>query len=341
MKKYLSLLLMLSLLFSIPAHAQEGGIYLYGETHGVQKILDRELALWQEYYENGARHLFVELPYYTAQLLNRWLKTGDGEIFAQVYADWEGSASHTSSVYLFYQSLAASCPQTVFHGTDVGHQYKTTGERYLRLLESEGLEESDDYARTLEAIEQGKHYYESGDDDYREYKMAENFLRAYEGLEDETVMGIYGSAHTTLDAKAYQGSVKNMATQLKKTLGDALHCEDLSSLAREMDPLKTEFIRVGEKDYEASYFGMQDLSRVLPAYQSRAFWRLENAYDDFSCARTVNNVLPASNFPMNIAAEEVFVIDYTLADGSVQREYYRCDGDMWQGQITAIQIKVE
>ena len=35
--------------------ASDGGqIYLYGETHAVEQILEEELRLWQEYYANGS-----------------------------------------------------------------------------------------------------------------------------------------------------------------------------------------------------------------------------------------------------------------------------------------------
>ncbi len=44
-----------------------GRMYLYGETHSVAEILDKEFELWHDYYHhNGMRHLFVELPHYGA-----------------------------------------------------------------------------------------------------------------------------------------------------------------------------------------------------------------------------------------------------------------------------------
>ena len=49
-----------------------------------------------------------------------------------------------------------------------------------------------------EAIEQGKFFYEHSDDVYRENKMAENFIREFDRLTGENVMGIYGGAHTGL-----------------------------------------------------------------------------------------------------------------------------------------------
>ena len=51
-----------------PAPPIIGEIYLYGETHGVEAILDKELELWNEYYyhNNGFRHLFIEFGYCSA-----------------------------------------------------------------------------------------------------------------------------------------------------------------------------------------------------------------------------------------------------------------------------------
>ena len=73
MKRLFALLLALCLTAGAGALAQEG-VLLVGEQHSVPAILDRELELWDAlYHEQGARHLFVELPYYTAQLLNEWM----------------------------------------------------------------------------------------------------------------------------------------------------------------------------------------------------------------------------------------------------------------------------
>ena len=41
-------------------------------------------------------------------------------------------------------------------------------------------------------------------------------------------------------------------------------------------------------------------------------------------------MLPYDNYPMNLEAGEVFVIDYTKTDGSVVRRYYRSDGRLWE-----------
>lgn len=58
-----------------------GKIYLYGERHGIESILDAEFDLWYDYYHNdGMRHLFIESSYYAGELLNLWMKSEDDQI---------------------------------------------------------------------------------------------------------------------------------------------------------------------------------------------------------------------------------------------------------------------
>lgn len=65
--KKLALLLVLVLLAGCagdPAEeAPAGEITLYGENHGNAAIKEYEAERWKECYDQGMRHLFVELPY--------------------------------------------------------------------------------------------------------------------------------------------------------------------------------------------------------------------------------------------------------------------------------------
>ena len=106
-------------------------------------------------------------------------------------------------------------------------------------------------------------------------------------------------------------------------------------------PLKTDKITVNGKEYEASYFGEVDISSWAPNdYATRGFWRLENAYNDFKDKATTDDVLPYNNYPMGIDEGQVFVIDYTKKDGSVERMYYRSDGLVWEGMTSTNEFKV-
>ncbi|HHV30087.1 hypothetical protein [Acetivibrio mesophilus] len=220
-------------------------IYLYGERHGVEKILDKEFDLWCEYYNNkNMRHLFVELSYYTAEFLNLWMESDSDDILDEIYNDWIGTASHNPYTKEFYKNIKSKCPETIFHGTDVGHQYDSTGKRFLKYLEENNLKDTEQYKLAQEAIEQGKYFYENDDDVYRENKMVENFIREYDALNGESIMGIYGSAHTGLDALDFTNSVPCMANQLKDVYKDIIYSEDLSWLA--MNPFERIVFRLLE-----------------------------------------------------------------------------------------------
>ena len=205
-------------------------IYLYGETHSQPAILAQELERWGDYYRNDdMRHLFVELPYFTAEFLNVWMQSDSDDILNAVYDDTEGALSHTPAVRDFYRAIKRDYPETVFHGTDIGHQFDTTGQRYLDYLKNKDLGGSAEYALTEEAIEQGMRYYDDYDDIYRENTMVENFAREYDALDGERIMGIYGGQHVGLEALDYTNAVPCMANQLKQRYGNIIYSEELES----------------------------------------------------------------------------------------------------------------
>lgn len=319
-----------------------GEIYLYGELHSNEEIIKKEFELWKDYYHNGGlRHLFLESPYYTAEYLNLWMQAADDEILDEIYDDWEESAAHNPYLKEFYQKIKEQCPETVFHGTDVGHQYETTGKRYLNYLRANQLENSRQYSLAQECIEQGKYYYENSDDAYRENKMAENFIRFFDALNGESVMGIYGGAHIGIESMDYSTqSVPSMANQLFDSYRDALHSEDLTWIKEDIDPVRIDTITVAGKEYEAAYFGKEDLTGVQD-FSYREFWRLENAYDDLKNRPRTGDVLPYNNYPMLIETEQVFILELGKTDGSVVRAYYRSDGNQWEGMAVTEEFKAE
>ncbi|HWR23553.1 MAG TPA: hypothetical protein VN366_08760 [Feifaniaceae bacterium] len=317
-----------------------GRIYLCGEAHGVEKILDKEFELWHGYYHNkGMRHLFVEFPYYTAEFLNIWMQADGDDILEALYNDWDGTAGHTPSMMELFRKIKSECPETIFHGTDVGHQYHSTGGRFLKHLEDNGLKGSAQYILAQEAIAQGKYYYAHADDAYRENKMTENFIREYDGLNGADIMGIYGGAHTGLDAMDFTGSVPCMANQLKGRHGDAVQSEDLTGLAKVTEPYRVDVMKVNGAEYEASYFGKEELP-WHKEYAFREFWRLENAYGDFNDCPKTGDVLPYGNYPTPVETGQVFVIDYTKTDGSVVRMFHRSDGAIWDGTPSTEEFRI-
>ncbi len=320
-----------------------GQIFLYGEEHASERILEKELELWTEYYhKDGIRDLFVELPYYTAEYMNFWMQSEGDDILDLLYQDWAGTALDTQEVLDFYREIKRECPETVFHGTDVGHQYNTTGKRFLEYLELNGQKESEIYRLSEENIEQGQYYYQYGDMAYRENKMTENFIREIEKLNGASVMGIYGSAHIGIEAMDYMtNTVPCMANQLYRKYGDILYTEDLTLSVLNSEPYRIDTVKIGEKEYQASYFGKTDLSAVFPDFQYREVWRIENGYDDFKSNPTTGNVLPYPNYPMPIEVNQVFMIIYKKTDGTIKKEYHRSDGNMWQGSVVTEEFQVE
>jgi hypothetical protein len=316
-----------------PSVKSTGQIFLYGEIHGVEEMMDIQLEIWHDYYHNeGMRHLFVEFGYFTAEFLNIWMKSDSDDILDELYRDWRGTQVHVPYTKVFFKTIKDEYPGTIFHGTDIGHQYGTTGRRFIKYLEDNGLEGSEQYLLAQEAIEQGRHTYRnrSFDDEYREIKMTENFIREFDKLTDQNIMGIYGSAHAYFGIM-YFADFPTMAENLRERYGDAVHSVYLHFLLKAIDPIRVDMITVGGKEYEASYFGKQDLSVWFDSLLHREFWRLEDAYEDFKNSPKTGDVLPYDNYPMFIETGQVFVIEYTMTDGSAYREYLRSDGNEWQG----------
>ncbi len=200
---------------------EEARIELYGESHGIKQFYDVEFQAWKECYEQeGMRDLFLELPYYTAEFLNVWMKEDTDDILNQTHADSEGTASYTSDYVDFFKRIKKECPETIFHGTDVGHQSETTGMRYLAYLEENGLKDSEKYKLAQENIKQGEEWYQRQDPvdwDWREEKMIANFIWAYDAIGQTKIMGIYGSLHTNITDSEL------MAGALKAHYGDIIH----------------------------------------------------------------------------------------------------------------------
>lgn len=215
-------------------------IRLYGEAHGYEEYYDIELEIWQTCYGEGQRHLFVELPYYSAEFLNLWMQEDSDEILDEFFEDIQGTLSGNAYYRAFLHGIKETCPDTVFCGTDVGHQYASTGERYLRYLEDLGLQDSENYALAEECIRQGREFYAAertgtGSSAVREAYMISNFIDAYTRCGGGRIMGIYGSDHTDLSVPDL------MAGGLKSRYGDTISSVKLSTIAAHGSPYRMGF----------------------------------------------------------------------------------------------------
>lgn len=211
------------------------GILLYGETHDYNGIKKIEADLWGKYYkEYGMRNLFIEYSYVDAQFLNMWMKSDDDKILNELFKDYEKTLAYSEENINFFKEIKKKYPETVFHGTDLGHTYKTGGKRYLKYLEENGKVGTDDYNKAVESMNQGKKYYEDDENatTYRENIMVNNFVEEYEKLEDKRIMGIYGTAHLLPYSDDYYCEGPCMAKQLDEKYGNILNIEDLCTLEK-------------------------------------------------------------------------------------------------------------
>ncbi|MDR2564104.1 MAG: hypothetical protein LBC98_09235 [Prevotellaceae bacterium] len=206
----------------------EAKIVLIGEDHGIDWIIDKEFSIWKDLYNKGFRHLFIEISYFDGEYLNAWMRSKNDDIYEALFLDKKGTSFDNKDIYEFYKRIKRECPLTVFHGTDIGHQYDLTGKRFLEYLTKNNLQNSRLYNLTLESISQGKKYYNDDLDRerYRENCMAQNFIREYKNIGNTRMVGIYGSAHTNYNKQAFFGDYPCMAKELRAHYGDVIYFEN-------------------------------------------------------------------------------------------------------------------
>ena len=163
---------------------EDSMINLYGETHGYKKFYDIELTEWNKFYDEGCRNLFLEVPYYSAEFLNIWMQEDSDKLLDQWFEEIQGTLSGNKYYKEFLYKIKKSCPDTIFYGTDVGHQYDTTGTRYLKYLKDNGMETSEKYTLAKECIRQGQEYYDEDTEnnaasELRDKYMVSNFINSY------------------------------------------------------------------------------------------------------------------------------------------------------------------
>lgn len=296
--------------------AKSGQIFLYGEAHGVDVILENELRLWEKYYhEDGMRHLFMEYAYYDSEILNMWMQEKNDSILDEWFEGLRGTAAYSESVKDFFQQIKKRCPETVFHGTDVGHQYATIGVRYLEYLEAQGKDDTEEYRLAREAVEQGRFFTENSKDwEYRENKMAENFIREFDKLGGLSVMGIYGGFHTAIEGIAYRTqSAPCMAKQLQEHYrGAAVQSKDLSGSFLVTD--------IAGKNYQALFI---DTYENGEGYKYRDFVWVRDANDDFKDNKASGKIISKDDFPSGVGVGDIYIVTDSYEDGTNEKSYYR------------------
>jgi len=107
-----------------------------------------------------------------------------------------------------------------------------------------------------------------------------------------------------------------------------------------MKPLRIDRVKVLGKEYDAEYYGEEDISD-LPLSRSREFRRLLGTGRDFASIQKGNDVLPYNNYPpCGIRPGDVFEILYHQKDGRDEKTYYIADGTVWQGMRCTIELNI-
>ncbi len=318
-----------------------GNIYLYGEYHGQEKILQKELELWIKHYnEDGMRHLFIESPYFKTQLLNIWMTEENDDILVDVM----GTNFDLEAVLNFYRNIKKECPETIFHGNDVnGYKSFYPGIEYRKYLEENNLTDTEIYKINEEAIEQMKYYNNTGDDIYREKMLVENFIREFNSLNNESIMGIYGVNHVKKGEFTKESyTVNSMANQLTEIYGDRVITIDLSGeLLKGLleEPIYTEDIEVGTKVYKAEYYGKNEHTGT-DLIKSYEYWKLIDSYDDFKSSEQLDMIIYPHNYPMKLEENNVYMIVATLKDDTTMTYYTIADGSKVDDFLITIQILI-
>ena len=300
--------------------------YLFGEIHGSEAVCLKEFEIWKDFYGRGFRHLFLEIPYFNAQFLNLWINSEDDLILDELWADNKGAAGNSDFDREFFIKIKLFCPKTVFHGTDIGHTYDSTGKRYLESVS----QDSEEYRLAFENAEQGRKYYEKWNEKCgesyfegsREKAMTENFIREFDKANCD-IVGFYGEAHILSEYGANLGISENMCSMLKKHYGEGIKIVP-KLLKNLINPLSRTEIEIKSKKYEADYFG-----KIYTPYDETCeyieIFRLKNFGNDFERFSKKENFIPEMIYPCNINDNDVFVIDSLKNGKSVMIQIFICD----------------
>ena len=324
-----------------------GQIHLFGEIHSHPPHVEMQFEFWHYFYtQHGMRHLFVEMPFFTAEFLNLWMLEDDNEILNELFSDSRGTAFDSDVNREFLLRIKAELPETVFHGTDVGHKYNTTGQRFLQHLRDTGQEGTEIYYLTQENMQQGRDFYGplKTNDSLRADMMVENFIRAFDTLQGESIMSaFYGAAHVMLGYYNERlGGGPTMASRILERYGTQVHLTDLRELEFQwlLENTDTTEKIIGDTVFEAIFVGKSYIYQWLPWYLKREFYLIKNAYEYFSSHPQTGKVLPFDDYPFPVEIGQVFAIRYTFVNGNIRMEYYRASGRIRQGQDITEEFRV-
>lgn len=318
-----------------------GMLYFYGESHGVEVIMEKEFELWREFYSsNGMRHLFLEMSYSQAQFLNIWMTENDDSRLDDLLKNNANSEATKN----FFIKIKTECPETVFHGVDIGFANTAHAVNYRQYLEKNDLVDSIHYELNEDALKQQRHYVETYDFSYRERMLEENIIREFNSLDNESVMGIFGAWHVNLDQITMNNQTfDSMGMMLSKKYEGRIHLESLVSEIEKallVEPLNTEEIIIKNKSYLAEYYGKYENAHSKITL-SLEYWKVRDAYDDFKNATLTGEEVHAYEFPMVLEEQQIYIVVATFKDKSTQTLYIRTDSKDEDGLNVAVKFILE
>ena len=195
---------------------EPGDINLYEKPlNAPQQQLEKVYEKWSNYYKEGHRILFEDVPYYVAEFLNMYMQAPDDKILYEVLDDIKGRLLDVKGALWWMKKVKEDFPETVFYGTDIGWG-DAAGTRYLKYLKDKGLEDSIHYKLASECIAQKKECEDVFISvvGFCQQNMAENFIDAYKRAGVSEVVGIYENSYIN---STEDGSIVD---QVKKHYGD-------------------------------------------------------------------------------------------------------------------------
>ena len=325
---------------ALPVGAFNGIAHFYGEVHGDPQLIAFQLARWGYYYENhGMRHLLMEFPFFSAAFLNVWMQADDDSILDAFFADIRGTAVDVPYMRDFFVAIKANYPETIFHGTDVGHQ-QGQAVRFLAHLRSEGLEGTEIYEQTLLNMAQGRaHQAEQGTHSSRVVAKFDNIVEVLNSLPDENVMGaFFGMAHMLLGYyPEHLDPVGHLtvAQRLVDQFGEQIQIRDITPYR-----VRPATITVEGTIFNAQYFGTSGPHDFAIGRVYRSFFRFDDAYEHFSEHERSGDVLPHDNFLMPVGEDEVFLTLFRFMDGTELPLFYRTSQELFYGLPTTVGFAV-
>jgi len=324
-----------------PPPQSTGLIFLYGEEHlrDHEEMLARQLERWGYYYNtHGMRHLFLEKPFYTGEFLNQWLyadNEAEADTMMLALVD-EGAVSPFHAEH-FFGVIRRDFPDTVFHGVNIGGMWNVaTGQRFLAYLISSGQSNTARYELTRQNIAQAEMYSRTWDDGLPPISWirdkADNFVRAFDALGGESVMGIFNTQHTEFgnhtQLRMYASAT--LATRLQRRYGDAVSSVNLQEILQQEEwyriaeeLIESRTITLNDIDYEATLLSDADLSGEDLFIVRSLFFRLENAYENLRHSLDTGGRMAFVNFPVEVEHEQIYVMAQITEDGFAWMRYFR------------------